>query len=318
MPDHKACECSAILRGVKKPQDCKIFGTVYPKNPGGFLHGVFKGACLPLHLRTVQRISRDHFRVTRGTAELPRRLNSRAGRQQPDGVRPARGLPGVSRPQPRVPSVNPGSAVDRRSGRPLAAGGHPALLAVLSVTLVLLGVHRASRDGWIPLVDSANLAFHEASHPIVGAFSDRLAVYGGTMFQLLFPPVVAIPSPAGAKPWSLPWGSSGWAKIFSTSPATCDARAQEVTPGRRGEHDWTEIFLRWGVLQKDVKIASFTRWLGIALMVGAVVGCGGGTATTTGGHVSKGKVRAGYVRPLDINTARWTWRTAPAAGPWPS
>jgi hydrogenase expression/formation protein HypD len=36
VPDHKACECGAILRGVKRPQDCKIFGTVCtPENPVG-------------------------------------------------------------------------------------------------------------------------------------------------------------------------------------------------------------------------------------------------------------------------------------------
>ena len=36
VPDNKACECGAILRGVKKPQDCKIFGTVCtPENPMG-------------------------------------------------------------------------------------------------------------------------------------------------------------------------------------------------------------------------------------------------------------------------------------------
>ncbi|MFX9431542.1 hydrogenase formation protein HypD, partial [Acinetobacter baumannii] len=34
--DNKACECGAILRGVKKPTDCKIFGTVCtPENPVG-------------------------------------------------------------------------------------------------------------------------------------------------------------------------------------------------------------------------------------------------------------------------------------------
>ena len=33
---NKACECGAILRGVKKPTDCKIFGTVCtPENPMG-------------------------------------------------------------------------------------------------------------------------------------------------------------------------------------------------------------------------------------------------------------------------------------------
>jgi len=36
VPDHKACECGAILRGVKRPQDCKLFGTVCtPENPIG-------------------------------------------------------------------------------------------------------------------------------------------------------------------------------------------------------------------------------------------------------------------------------------------
>jgi hydrogenase expression/formation protein HypD len=34
--DHKACECGAILRGVRRPQDCRMFGTVCtPENPVG-------------------------------------------------------------------------------------------------------------------------------------------------------------------------------------------------------------------------------------------------------------------------------------------
>ena len=34
--DNKACECGAILRGVKHPRDCKVFGTVCtPENPIG-------------------------------------------------------------------------------------------------------------------------------------------------------------------------------------------------------------------------------------------------------------------------------------------
>ena len=46
VPDHKACECGAILRGVKKPQDCKIFGTVCtPENPVGSCMVSSEGAC---------------------------------------------------------------------------------------------------------------------------------------------------------------------------------------------------------------------------------------------------------------------------------
>jgi hydrogenase expression/formation protein HypD len=44
--DNKACECGAILRGVKKPQDCKLFGTVCtPENPVGSCMVSSEGAC---------------------------------------------------------------------------------------------------------------------------------------------------------------------------------------------------------------------------------------------------------------------------------
>lgn len=46
VPDHKACECGAILRGIKRPQDCKIFGTVCtPENPVGSCMVSSEGAC---------------------------------------------------------------------------------------------------------------------------------------------------------------------------------------------------------------------------------------------------------------------------------
>lgn len=45
-PDHKACECGAILRGVKRPIDCKLFGTVCtPETPMGSCMVSSEGAC---------------------------------------------------------------------------------------------------------------------------------------------------------------------------------------------------------------------------------------------------------------------------------
>jgi hydrogenase expression/formation protein HypD len=44
--DNKACECGAILRGVKKPTDCKVFGTVCtPETPIGSCMVSSEGAC---------------------------------------------------------------------------------------------------------------------------------------------------------------------------------------------------------------------------------------------------------------------------------
>ena len=44
--DNKACECGAILRGVKHPRDCRIFGSVCtPENPIGSCMVSSEGAC---------------------------------------------------------------------------------------------------------------------------------------------------------------------------------------------------------------------------------------------------------------------------------
>ena len=45
-PDHKACECGAILRGAKKPRDCRVFGTrCTPESPLGACMVSSEGAC---------------------------------------------------------------------------------------------------------------------------------------------------------------------------------------------------------------------------------------------------------------------------------
>ena len=46
VPDHKACECGDILRGVKSPKDCKVFGKACtPENPIGSCMVSSEGAC---------------------------------------------------------------------------------------------------------------------------------------------------------------------------------------------------------------------------------------------------------------------------------
>ena len=46
VPDHKACECAAILRGDKRPEECRIFGTACtPDNPVGSCMVSSEGAC---------------------------------------------------------------------------------------------------------------------------------------------------------------------------------------------------------------------------------------------------------------------------------
>ncbi len=71
---------------------------------------------------------------------------------------------------------------------PIPAGA----LAVLSLAALWFAwQHFVADEAWVFLLDGVNLALHEAGHPIVGLVSDRLAVYGGTLFQLLFPALFA-------------------------------------------------------------------------------------------------------------------------------
>ncbi len=45
-PENKACQCPAIIRGVKKPTDCPVFGSVCtPRNPIGACMVSSEGAC---------------------------------------------------------------------------------------------------------------------------------------------------------------------------------------------------------------------------------------------------------------------------------
>ena len=46
VPDHKQCECGPILRGLKRPTDCKLFGNVCtPESPLGACMVSSEGAC---------------------------------------------------------------------------------------------------------------------------------------------------------------------------------------------------------------------------------------------------------------------------------
>ena len=46
VPDHQACECGAILRGVRQPAECRLFGTACtPESPLGSCMVSSEGAC---------------------------------------------------------------------------------------------------------------------------------------------------------------------------------------------------------------------------------------------------------------------------------
>lgn len=130
-------------------------------------------------------------------------------------------------------------------------------------------------NGWVPLVDDANFGVHEAGHPLVGLFSDRLAVYGGTLMQLALPAVCVFEF------WrrrdTLSYALCGiWLgqSLLNVARYVADARAMQLPLAGFGAHplhDWNIILSRWGLLQRDVLVANGLRIIacvGIAASLG--------------------------------------------------
>ncbi len=123
-----------------------------------------------------------------------------------------------------------------------------------------------AEDGFI-FLDHANLVFHEAGHPIFGIFGQTLGLYGGTIGQLVFPIVAAGAFWAQREPVSYSVASVWFFENFlNIARYMADARAQVLPLVGGGEHDWTEILSRWGVLNSDTAIAhavAIAGWVGM-------------------------------------------------------
>ena len=126
-------------------------------------------------------------------------------------------------------------------------------------------------EGFLAIVlDSANLMFHEAGHPIFGLLGSTMELYGGTLGQLVFPIVAMIAFWARREPIGCMVGSVWFFENFlNIARYMADARAQVLPLVGGGEHDWANIFGRWGVLSKDTAIAQFVETAGWLGMIGA-------------------------------------------------
>lgn len=139
----------------------------------------------------------------------------------------------------------------------------PRRLGLLAAIWIAYGMWM----GWSFPLDYVNLAIHEAGHPLVGMFSSNLMVYGGTLFQLVFPYAFyqhfQRQHHRNGQWFSLMWLSTS---LHNMGVYMKDARAKELplVGGLDPEHfhDWSEIFSRWGLLPYD-------RFFGMLAIMGA-------------------------------------------------
>lgn len=127
-----------------------------------------------------------------------------------------------------------------------------------------------SPNTWVPLLDDANLAFHEAGHLFFGLLGSTMGLYGGTLGQLVFPFVTAVTFARQGRVAGTALCVFWWFEnLINIARYMADARAQRLPLAGGGEHDWLHIFGGWGVLQHDTRLAAAVAFVGWAGMVGS-------------------------------------------------
>lgn len=141
---------------------------------------------------------------------------------------------------------------------------------VVTIFLFILALalfYSNSSGDFVPILDHANLAFHEAGHIFFGLLGNTAGLYGGTLGQYVFPSVAFVTFLKKAN-WFAAALCLLWLfqNMIYMARYMADARAQQLPLVGGGDHDWTNIFSRWNVLNADVTIAHvFTvlAWLGM-------------------------------------------------------
>lgn len=167
------------------------------------------------------------------------------------------------------------------------------LLAWWSLSLL------ASDSGWITL-DYVNLAFHEAGHLVFRIGGSTLMYLGGTLGQLLVPLLLGARfllrerEPFGGAVCLWWTGES----LASVSVYMADARELALPLVGGGDHDWNELFYRFGLLSEGAvaRVSGLTRLAGALLMIAGLLWCGSFLLPAASRH-----------RLVREMTARWGW-----------
>jgi hypothetical protein len=149
-------------------------------------------------------------------------------------------------------------------------------------------------------LDYVNLAFHEAGHLAFGPCGSTMTYLGGTLGQLLVPVLLGAnfllregrPHGAAVCVWWL--GQS----LINVSIYMADARSLALPLVGGGDHDWNELFFRFGLLgEGSVQgVSAATHGLGVVFML---VGLAWTVTFVLPGHRRE--------RLRDALAGRWPW-----------
>jgi hypothetical protein len=148
--------------------------------------------------------------------------------------------------------------------------------AILLFVLTWWTLRLATGVGWI-FVDYVNLAFHEAGHVFFSFAGSTVHFLGGTLGQLLVPAILVFyfliyqGRPFGAA-FCLWWIGQN---LVNISVYMADARELALPLVGGGDHDWNELFFRWGLLAEPSveRVSGLTHFFGVVIMLLGLAWC---------------------------------------------
>lgn len=142
-----------------------------------------------------------------------------------------------------------------------------ALLALLLWWTIRLG---SGASSWC-FLDLVNLAFHEFGHLVLRPLGMTLHYLGGTLGQLFVPAMLVFyfllrrDEPSGSA-FCFWWVGES---LVNISVYMADARELNLPLVGGGDHDWNELFYRFGLLGEEsvARVAGATHLLGTVVMI---------------------------------------------------
>jgi hypothetical protein len=171
----------------------------------------------------------------------------------------------------RVPSSSPSRTltVRHRSDEPPVAVSGAGVLAIVATVVALFAFYAGGYNRFVPILDHANLAFHEAGHVFFSVLGSSMGLYGGTLGQLVFPAVVAVSFYRKGEFIQTAFGVLWLCQnVLNIARYAADARAQQLPLVGGGDHDWFNILYRWDALTADKTFAgtiTSLAWIGMIL-----------------------------------------------------
>jgi hypothetical protein len=152
-----------------------------------------------------------------------------------------------------------------------------AIIALVFYGLFLL--YAAFDHSNFLFLDFANLAIHEAGHPLFGIFSGgaesgfgyTLTILGGTLFELIVPlgcvSYFIFRRESTGVAFCAFWFFENFLYIGTYMS---DARTLALPLVGSGDHDWEILFTQWNLLLHDQQIGHATRTLGWLGMLASI------------------------------------------------